>query len=498
MRLRTSLFISHLKVLLLWCVMMHKPIKINNLGLSFSHKTCFEQFNTIIYPGNRIGIIGRNGCGKSALLKILHGSFKASEGEVIVSNDANLAYVPQIIENFESLSGGERFQSMLTKELSKSPHILLLDEPTNHLDYSRRQRLIRMLNHFDGTLLVVSHDEELLRSCVDTFWHINQDKIDVFKGYYDDYLREMSHCRQALEAELSLISRQKKEMHQSLMKEQKRAASSRARGQKSIETHKWPTIVSKTKALHGEQTSGRKKAQIGSKKQDLINRLSELPIYIPIIPKFSLTSADMSDKCLVSIQNAAIGWHHPLFLRNIYFNLQAGERIAITGDNGSGKSTLIKAILGDVSLITCDSWLVPQQQDIGYLDQHYNTLNAQQSVFESISSLVPSWAYQEVRCHLNDFLFRKNEEVDVLTYLLSGGEKVRLCLAQIAAQTPRLLILDEITNNLDLETKQHVKDVLKDYPGALIVISHDTHFLEAINVQRIFKMSDGLLMDISS
>lgn len=126
-----------------------------------------------------------------------------------------------------------------------------------------------------------------------------------------------------------------------------------------------------------------------------------------------------------------------------------------------------------------------KREDVGYLDQHYATLNPDKTVLETIEDLVPAWPHSETRRHLNDFLFRKNEEVNALVSTLSGGEKARLSLAQIAAKTLKLLILDEITNNLDLETKEHVVQVLKAYPSAMIVISHDVDFLTEIKIHEV-------------
>ena len=146
---------------------------------------------------------------------------------------------------------------------------------------------------------------------------------------------------------------------------------------------------------------------------------------------------------------------------------------------------MIKAILDNESVIKSGNWHTPKVSDIGYLDQHYGTLSAEKTVLETIAELVPTWTHIEVRRHLNDFLFRKNEEVNALVRTLSGGEKARLSLAQIAAKTPKLLILDEITNNLDLETKEHVTQVLKAYPGAMIVISHEADFLEEIGINEV-------------
>lgn len=147
---------------------MHKPIQLKDLSLSFPHKTCFDNFNAHIHYGNRIAIIGRNGSGKSTLLKILMGAFAGVTGDVLIPKEVIFGYVPQIITDFDSLSGGQRLHKALTQALSADPNVLLLDEPTNHLDRHNRQSLLRLLRNYSGTLIVVSHDAELLRNSVDT------------------------------------------------------------------------------------------------------------------------------------------------------------------------------------------------------------------------------------------------------------------------------------------------------------------------------------------
>ncbi|MDR0715613.1 MAG: ATP-binding cassette domain-containing protein [Puniceicoccales bacterium] len=149
--------------------MYHSPIHIKSFCLSFSHKICFEDFSATIEYGSRITIIGRNGSGKSMLLKILRGSFEPYRGSVTIPENAVIGYVPQIVEDFETLSGGQRLNKSLTQALSADPNILLLDEPTNHLDIPNRQSLMRMLRSYEGTLIVVSHDIEFLCSCVDHY-----------------------------------------------------------------------------------------------------------------------------------------------------------------------------------------------------------------------------------------------------------------------------------------------------------------------------------------
>jgi ATPase subunit of ABC transporter with duplicated ATPase domains len=350
-----------------------------------------------------------------------------------------------------------------------------------------------MLTDFKGTLIMVTHDTELLQSIVNTIWHIDRAKVHVFTGYYEDYLREINIQRSAIENELADLIRQKKQIHADLMKEQVRAKNSRIRGEKHIQQRKWPTIVSQSKARNAQETSGRKKSEINHKKQDLTQRLSELYVPEVIQPKFVLQGVE-TNQTLVTINEGSVGYNeYDPILRQLSFSVKARERIVIHGNNGSGKSTLVKAILNEPSVIKRGEWALPHPQDIGYLDQHYSTLPRNKTVWDVISCCLMNKSYTEIRSFLNDFLFRKNEEVDALVSTLSGGEKARLSLAQIAAITPKLLILDEMTNNLDRETRAHVIQVLKNYPGAMIVISHDYDFLNTINVTDWYEIKEELL-----
>jgi len=458
--------------------MIHAPIQIKNLTLSFPHKTCFEDFSCTINPGDRIAIIGRNGNGKSSLLKLLQEQIQ----------NINFGFVPQIIEEFAASSGGERFNKALNKALLNSPSLLILDEPTNHLDASNRDLLMRMLEAYNGTLIIVSHDVELLRH-MNIIWHIDQEKIVIFKGNYDDYMREKNQKRAKLQEQLSILEKDKKEIHYSLMKEQQRAKNSRKQGEKHIEQRKWPTVVSYAKARRAEETSGKKKADIKDKRLEIREELAN--IYVPEIikPKFHLNSRSLNN--VVLVKDASIAYDK-VILEDINFSLYSNEHVAILGDNGSGKTSFLKAILDDANIKRYGTWEVPKF--IGYLDQHYSTLNPGDTVFDTIQKLVPDWKQTEIRKFLNDFLFRKNEEISTKVSNLSGGEKVRLSLAIIAAKTPSLLILDEITNNLDLETKEHVIQVLKEYRGGMIIISHDKEFLKSIKIDRYYRIVKNKLV----
>ena len=394
---------------------MHQPIFINNLSLSFTEKCCFKDFSAQIPPNSRIAVIGRNGSGKSSLLKILRGALQPSEGNVFIPESLDMGYVEQAIAPHEKLSGGEWFNKELTKALTGSPDMLILDEPTNHLDQHNHKALIRMLKNFYGTVIVASHDVALLSSCINTLWHIDNGKIHLFTGAYDDYIQAQKQLKKNLEKALVSLKRERSTAHTKLMKEQKRAAVSRAKGQKSIGNRKWPTIVSNAKARRSERTSGRKKSAIEKRKKNVVQQLSALRLPEIILPRFSLNYENKSSRVVLTINSANVGYgKEKIVLKNISLSIVSKERIAITGKNASGKSTLLKAILGAKGIYKTGKWYTPQIESIGYLDQHYDNLIDGISVFDHLKQIRPLWNEAEIRQHLSDFLFRKNEEVDCL------------------------------------------------------------------------------------
>jgi len=458
---------------------MHDIIRIKNFSLSFPNKICFEDFSAEIAFGDRIAVIGKNGSGKSSLLKMIANQNKS----------ADLAYVPQIIEDFDSLSGGERFNKSLSMALGENPSILLLDEPTNHLDIDNRKSLMRMLSSYYGTLIIVTHDEELLRSCVDILWHIDDGKVTVFRGNYDNYMRERQTRYHSLSHQIQLLERERKSVHEKLMQEQQRSAKSRASGEKKIANRKWMKSVADLKTMKAEKSQGKNSKNLDEKKQKLAKELNGMHMPEIIVPKFYLPFKKVGEETIVSVTDGQIGYSETVIASDINFSVMFGEHIAIIGKNGGGKTTLLKAIMGDSSVSKKGDWYVPKFSEIGYLDQHYRNLDSEKSAIEIISETNPTWTLAEIRKHLNDFLFRKNEEVNCEVKNLSGGEKARLSLARIAAKPPKLLILDEITNNIDLETRNHVAEILQEYPAAMIIVSHDKAFLEKIKIDRYFEIA---------
>ena len=190
--------------------------------------------------------------------------------------------------------------------------------------------------------------------------------------------------------------------------------------------------------------------------------------------------------------NGEAGYEGSPVLRGINLNLGGKDRIAIVGNNACGKTTLFRAVMNrDFRL--GGVWRAPRKEDTGYLDQHYGNVAPEETAETAVSRLVPEWTRGDIRRHLNGFLFRKNEEVSLPAKFLSGGEKARLSLALIACRVPKLLLLDEITNNIDMRTRAYAGQILKSYPGAMILISHDADFIRDTGIEDIYIIENGRL-----
>lgn len=472
----------------------HQPVKINNLTIEFGSKELITNpFNYNIYSGERIAIIGRNGCGKSILLKALCGINQCFDGDIVLPEDVSLGYVPQVLNDKEiKLSGGQMFNHYLSQALLKDPNLLLLDEPTNHLDNKNRSSLFGLLSRYRGTLIVITHDTELL-NYVDTIWHVANGKINVFNGSYQEYLITQQQEWNTLTNSVRKANQDKKLAHELLMNEQQRYSKSIQKGKQSIAQNKWSRIAAGSKSSQAEVVSGRRNIKIQQSRQKALDKLQDLYVPEVIIPKFNLTSANINSKTILEIENGSIAYssNGSNILTGINLQLNGVEKVVLQGNNGSGKSTLVKAILNHSSILRTGKWTTPEPNDIGYVDQHYSNLDSELTAVELLQNIVPAWSYAEIRNHLNVFLLRKNEEVHLATKYLSGGEKARLSLALIAANPPKLLILDEITNNIDLEAKKHLQQILQAYPSCFILICHDADFVASLLIDKFYLIEDG-------
>ena len=458
-------------------------ITLNTISFEL-YKTCFSGFSAQVHAGDRIGIIGNNGAGKTTLLRVLMGDLLPTSGEFILPEGLIIAHVPQLITDYPHLSGAQRFQKCFSEAIAQHPDVLVLDEPTNHLDTDNRTSLIRFLQHFKGILFMATHDTELLKVVATTIWHMEEGSVHVFHGAYGDYEKEYLIKHQQHLARLESLQREKRQVHQALIAEHERQHQSRKANQDENDRNLKGAMREK-----GSRTAGRLEAKTRDKKHAIEAALGDLRTPEILRPKFDLPAHLIhGDRSIVHIQNGCIKYRGQSnwILQNICLQIRGGQRIAITGPNGCGKSTLLKAICGDPTLERAGEWMVPNPDGIAYLDQHYSTLNPGHTVFQTIQEAGPHLEDRDIRRVLNDFLFRKNEEVFKEMQYLSGGEKARLCLAQISIHTPQLLLLDEVTNNIDQLTRQHLVEILKAYPGTLVVVSHDAAFLEALGLDEVW------------
>lgn len=466
--------------------MAHRPINIVNLSLEFPHKVCFDGFSTQILPGDRIAIMGRNGTGKSSLVKMLLGEMDGTTGRISGLDGLNIGYVPQTVLEHDNLSGGERFNRVFSEALACNPDVLILDEPTNHLDQNTKYSLLRKLDSYTGTLIIVSHDLDVLTGAVDKLWHIKDGKITVFSGDYDDYIAEQDILFGVRQHTLNELKKQKKQIKVEKQKEQQRMDKKRVIKDKN-------KMAFDGKADKNQLKSGAKIARLREQLETVQNNISQNRLPENLQPNFVLGSAYVSSSsALVSVTNGSCGYAvgAPI-VSNIYFSMGPKDKVAINGNNGSGKTTFVRALMQSPGIIYDGDWHLPKSNEIGYVDQHYANLDINSTVFQTIKDTNVFVTDQEIRKHLNSFLFRKNEEVFSKVNTLSGGEKARLSLAQIAARPPKLLVLDEISNNVDLDTKNYILDVLKQYPGAFVLISHEKAFVNALPLTAQYVIKNG-------
>ena len=245
--------------------------------------------------------------GNHRFLKIINGDTPPADGNIEGIANLQISYVEQIPLSENPASGAEKFNQALSAAIAQNPDVLLLDEPTNHLDKHNRRSLIRMLNSYPGTVIVATHDMDLIRNFAEIFWHIENGEVHQNHFGYDEFIREQNLKRCQIEEQINSLHKDKKAAHASLMKEQKRAKNSKSQGEKNIVNRKWPTVVSQAKARRAEETSGGKQKAISHKRENLADQLSAIKVAEVIVPKFSIESTQVVNKMHVNISDGAVG-----------------------------------------------------------------------------------------------------------------------------------------------------------------------------------------------
>ncbi|GAC68619.1 ATP-binding cassette domain-containing protein [Gordonia soli] len=363
-----------------------------------------------------------------------------------------------------SLSGGEATLLALAAELLRRPEVLLLDEPTNNLDHHARHRLFDALDGVTGTVVVVSHDLELLER-VDTTLELYRGAVRVFGGpyslYRDTVLAEQEIAEAAATTAANDLRKQRRELVDAQIKLDRRARTARkAEANKTL-----PKIVMHLRRGEAEVSAGKLRNAHQDDVTAAAGRLDDAREDI----RDDLTSRIRLPETSVASRGGVVD--HPRL------HLDGPERVALVGANGSGKSTLIGALIADEAILVPFAY-IPQHIDFG-VDEDVTTVAGLVAVRN------PDATAEQVRGHLARLLFRGNRAERPLS-TLSGGERLRVALAAslLASPTPRLLILDEPTNNLDVDTVEQLVDALSGWAGALLVVSHDDAFLSRIGIDR--------------
>ncbi|MFO1502849.1 MAG: ABC-F family ATPase [Steroidobacteraceae bacterium] len=513
-----------------------------NLSIQFGAKPLFEQVSVKFTDGNRYGLIGANGCGKSTLMKILGGDLEPSSGEVILQaglrmgklNQNQFGYEDQrvldvvmqghqemwqalterdrIYANPEStdddymraaeLEGkyaeyggydaearasailvdagldeplhngpmrevppGLKLRVLLAQALFSRPDVLLLDEPTNNLDINSIRWLEGVLNDYEATMVIISHDRHFLNQVCTHIADLDFQQLKIYPGNYDDFMLASVQARQRVEA-----------------------ANAKARDQIS-DLQEFVRRFSANASKARQATSRRK--QLEKIKIEEIKPSSRQNPYI------RFEQAKKLYRSAVTIEKLTFGYpgSDVKVLRDIGFNVQAGERIAIIGPNGIGKTTLMRCIAGELRPDKGRiEWV--ENAEPGYMPQDPQAEFAEKTdLFQWMSVYAgKADADQLVRATLGRLLF-SGDQTKKSVKVLSGGEKGRMIYGKLMLTRPNVLLMDEPTNHMDMETIESLQIGLEKYAGTLIFVSHDREFVSALATRIIEMKSDGTIAD---
>lgn len=493
-------------------------LTLNQVSLQLAENTILKNANLTLHSRDRIALIGRNGAGKSTLIKMLQGEITPDTGQIHKKNQLRIAGLIQHVPEGESdyvyhflcrelgeigiiltqyydairtqnisqqalseekieahhawhllpqidamathlglelnaaigdLSGGMKRRALLGAALLKAPELLLLDEPTNHLDVDSIEWLETYLAQYQGAIVLVTHDREFLNKVANRIVELDRGTLYAHECDYKTYLERRESIRQAEEKETSLFDKHLKQ-EEAWIRQGVEARRTRNEGR-----------VRRLKALRKEH-------------QERKNALGK-------IKKIAVDSA-YSSKIVIEAEHVQYAHEAKTVIKDCSLLLSRGDKLGIIGPNGCGKTTLVRLLLGE---------LAPQSGhirrantlEIGYFDQLRQQLNEQDTVLNNVADgadfVTINGQRKHVASYLRDFLFSP-ERFNQPVFSLSGGEKNRLLLAKLLAKPINFLVMDEPTNDLDIETLEILESMLVDYSGTLLVISHDRAFLNHI------------------
>ena len=475
-------------------------LSLQNLHIAFGGPPLLDGVTLQIEPGERICLLGRNGEGKSTLLKIVSGDLEPDDGEIVRSRDVRIARLQQTVpqdvqgtvfdlvssdwnhehaldhpvekaisllgldpeQEFSSLSGGMRRRALLAKALVNEPDLLILDEPTNHLDIESIQWLENFLLRWRGTVLFVTHDRVFLRKLATRIVELDRGRLTSWACNYETYLARRQALLDAEEGQWAEFDR-KLAQEEVWIRKGIKARRTRNEGR-----------VRELEKMRNER--GQRRDRVGT-------------------VKLQLNEAERSGRKVITAKDVFSGYDGVDIIKNFSVEILRGDRIGIIGPNGCGKSTLLNTLLGQ---------LAPRQGEvrhgtkleIAYFDQHRVALDEQKSVKWNLCMdndyVQTGTGRQHAIGYLQNFLFSPADARQPVSSL-SGGERNRLMLAKIFAQSSNVLVLDEPTNDLDVETLDLLEELLVEYQGTVLLVSHDRAFINNVVTETLVFEGDGAI-----
>ena len=487
-------------------IMNQLVIQIQDLEKNYLNKDVLTIKDLKVYENQKIGIVGRNGGGKSTLLKLLAGEIKPDKG--IIDTKIDFQYYTQIQNEVspnyttidaeylsrlqipahasEYFSGGEQTRIRLAEFFSSYHFGLLMDEPTTHLDKKGRQFLVEQLKYYYGTLLVVSHDRYFLDEVVDTIWEIDQGKIEVYSGNYSAYQEQKDHYRLEQEKTYVLFQKEKNRLKQAAQEKQAQAEKMSQVSAKQKNRAVKPDRLSSSKQKDSVQKAVHKAAKAIEKRAEQL----EVVEYVETEKTISFPQPKhlkMHNPYPIMGQNVTIQLGNQLLFEQVSFQFPVGKKIGLTGPNGSGKSTLIRHILNVGEGITLSKKAV-----ISIYEQMDYQLKTNLTMVDFLM-LDSEFEESLIRSVLNHLGFSQNDGTRKKINELSGGEATRLVIAKLFTDPSNILILDEPTNFIDIQTIQALERLLKSYNGTVLFTSHDNYFMENV-ADQIWAVEDKKLL----
>jgi len=439
-----------------------------------------------VYENDKIGIVGVNGVGKTTLLEIINKNIDYDSGELFYDKNTVIKYIPQLgeprrktisgkyasifqVENNwnNNMSGGEKTRFKLAEGFENSNSLLLVDEPTNNLDIDGIGLVIKNFKAYKGPFLVVSHDRNFLDSVCNKILEIDNARCKIYNGNYSKYLelKEMEDTRKDFE-------------YKEFIKEKNRLTNlKRDIENKSAKVKTTPKRMGNSEARLHKMGGQANKANLDRFAKSVEKRIEHLenkekPVEQDIIKIKILESSKPYSKILISGKNLNKSYGENIIFHNADFNINNGKKTALLGPNGSGKTTLINMIL-DKEKIN-----ISKNVRVGYFSQSLNILDEEKTILENV---IDKSIHDERMARLIlARLLIKGDKVFEKLKVLSGGERVKVSFAKIILEDINFLILDEPTNYLDINSLGVIEELLKNYDGSILLVSHDIRFIENI------------------